>query len=135
MLRIYTLCLAGIVGLGLGAAGCGSGGHGSGYFNVSWSFSGPGSVPTTCTAAGATEVDLDVRDVRTGETYSQTFYCTDYLDTSGPLPVDDYTVALSAYESPTATVPVSSTDFNGAVYSIYAGTITPLPAVTFLLQH
>lgn len=132
MLRMYTLCLAGILGLGLGAAGCvGGGSRGSGNFDVAWDF-GPGG---TCAGAGVTEVDLDVLDLRTMVQSTDTFPCSVYGGTSQLLPVDEYTVALSAYESASATSPVSTADFNGAVYSIFAGTSTPLRPVTFLVHH
>jgi hypothetical protein len=131
MLRMYTLCLAGIIGLGLAATGCGSGGGGGGgYFDAAWDFGG-----ATCSSAGATEVEIDVRDVRTGLEYSDIFACAAYGGTTGLLPVDDYTVALSAYESASATTPISTTDFNGEVYSIYDGIVTSLPGVTFAFHH
>jgi hypothetical protein len=98
---------------------------------VAWDF-GPGG---TCAGAGVTEVDLDVLDLRTMVQSTDTFPCSVYGGTSQLLPVDEYTVALSAYESASATSPVSTADFNGAVYSIFAGTSTPLRPVTFLVHH
>jgi hypothetical protein len=134
---MYTLFLAGLIGLGLGSAGCvgGSSDHGSGSFDATWTFLASGNVPTTCIGAGITEVDLDVQGVHSGASYTDTFVCSDYGGTGAPLPVDDYTVALRAYESSGATVPVSTFDFSGLAYSIYAGEVTSLPIATFLLQH
>jgi hypothetical protein len=133
MSRMYTLCLAGIVGLGLGATGCGGGGGGysGGSFDVAWDF-GAG---VYCADVGVTEVELDVLDLRTNHDYYCTFPCSAFEGTSPLWPDDDYTVALSAYASASAQTPLSTTDFNGAVYSIYAGVSTPLPEVTFLLHH
>ena len=131
MLRMYTLCLAGIVGLGLGAAGCGGGGHATGNFDAVWDF-GPG---VSCADVGVTEVDLDWLDLRTNYPDGATFPCTDYGGTSKPLLVDEYTVALRAYASHNAPAPVNTADYNGAVYSIFAGTTTFLPQVTFVVHH
>jgi hypothetical protein len=129
---MYTLCLAGILGLALGTAGCvGGGSRGSGNFDAVWDF---GST-LDCAGAGVTEVDLDWLDQRTNQAGSATFPCTAYRGTSRRLPVDDYTVALSAYESASAISPVSTADYNGVVYSIFAGTTTPLPPVTFVVHH
>jgi hypothetical protein len=131
MLRMYTLCLAGIVGLGLGSTGCGSGGRGSGDFDAAWDFgSGAG-----CADVGVTEVDLDWLNLRTNLSDGATFPCTAYGGTSPPLLDDDYTVALRAYTSASSTTPLSTADYGGAVYSIFAGTTTFLPPVTFAVHH
>jgi len=130
MLRMYTLCLAGIIGLGLGATGCGSGGEGGGgYFDAAWDFESG----ATCASAGITEVGLDVLDTRTGLDYHDLFACSASQGTSEILPDDDYTVALRAYDSTNSIV--STADFGGAAYSIYAGTVTSLPLVAFGLHH
>lgn len=131
MLRMYTLCLAGIVGLGLGAAGCGGGGHSGRAFDVAWSLAWSGDGPTSCAGAGVTEVDLDVLDTYTNIDYHDKFACSAYGGISEPLPVDDYTVALRAYDASNALV--SEADLTG-VYPIYAGSVTQLPDVIFAIQ-
>ena len=125
MLRIYTLCLAGIVGLGLGAAGCTGGGHG-GRFQVAWDLAWAGDGAATCTSAGVTEVDLDVLDTYTGIAYHDQFACSDNGGTSRMLPVDDYTVALRAYDVTGAQV----SEWDGSrTYPIDMDVVTYLPDV------
>jgi hypothetical protein len=131
MLRMYTLCFAGIIGLGLGATGCGPGGRGSGDFDAAWDFGGGAS----CADVGVTEVDLDWLNLRTNVSDGATFPCTASEGTSPPLLDDDYTVALRAYTSASSTTPLSTADYGGAVYSIFAGTTTLLPQVTFAVHH
>ncbi|HJX64433.1 MAG TPA: hypothetical protein VJ860_10855 [Polyangia bacterium] len=129
MLRMYTLCLAGILGLGLAATGCGLGGgrHGSGNFDVAWAlvWSGGGSV--SCAGAGVTEINLDVQDVYTGEVRHDAFFCSDGYGMSQDLLPDDYTVALRAYDSGRAMVSEWTDAPN--TYPIYSDLVTPLPDV------
>lgn len=72
-------------------------------------------------------------DTRTGLDYHDLFACSASQGTSEILPDDDYTVALRAYDSTNSIV--STADFGGAAYSIYAGTVTSLPLVAFGLHH
>ena len=132
MLRMYTLCLAGIVGLGLGATGCGGGGgHAGGNFDAIWSLALAGDGAVSCAGAGVTEVDLDVLDTFTGIDYHDKFACSAYGGTSERLPADDYTVALRAYDASNALV--SEMVFPD-VYSILPGSVTPLPSIVFVVQ-
>ena len=131
MLRMYTLCLAGIIGLGLGATGCGSGRGGGQYFDAAWSLEWASGGSVSCSGAGVTEVDLDVQDVYTGAAYHDQFACADYGDVSQILPVDDYTVALRAYDPSGALV--SEWDGSGT-YAIDVGLVTYLPAVVLLIS-
>jgi hypothetical protein len=125
---MYTLCLAGIVGLGLGATGCGSGsGHGGQYFDAAWSLAWAGGGSVSCTGAGVVEVDLDVQDFYNGAVYHDQFDCAAYGGMSQILPVDDYTVALRAYDD--ANVQVGEWDFTGT-YPIDVGVVTNLPDIT-----
>ncbi len=130
MLRIYTLCLAGIVGLGLGAAGCTGGGHG-GRFQVAWDLAWAGDGAATCTSAGVTEVDLDVLDTYTNLDYHDSFSCSVYQGTSQRLPVGDYTVAVRAYGASGA---LASEAILPDVYPIDSGIVTPLPGVSLIVQ-
>ena len=128
MSRMYTLCLAGIVGLGLGVTGCGGGGGGysGGSFDVAWSLYWAGGGLVSCSGAGVTEVDLDVQDTYTGIAYHDQFACSDNGGTSRMLPVDDYTVALRAYDVTGAQV----SEWDGSrTYPIDMDVVTYLPDV------
>lgn len=129
MLRMYTLCLAGIIGLGLAATGCGPGGghHGGGNFDVLWGLAWAGGGSVSCAGAGVAEVDLDVRDVYTSAVYHDSFACSDGYGMSRDLPDDDYTVALRAYDY--SGVMVSEWTDAPNTYPIYSGVVTPLPDV------
>ena len=132
MLRMYTLCLAGIIALGLGVTGCGGGGgRAGGYFDVTWNLAWSGAGAVTCAGAGVTEVDLDVLDTYTNLDYHDRFACSAGGGTSASLPVDDYTVALRAYDA--SNTLVSEADLPD-VYSIYAGVVTSLPDVVLVVQ-
>ena len=132
MLRMYTLFLAGIVGLGLGATGCGGGGGGyaGGSFDAAWSLAWAGGGSVSCSGAGVVEVDLDVLDTYTNLDYHDKFACSAYGGTSQVLPVDDYTVALRAYDS--SNTLVSEWDGVGT-YPIDDGVVTYLPDVVLPL--
>jgi hypothetical protein len=127
MLRIYTLCLAGIIGLGLGAAGCSGSSHPpAGNFELHW------NAGATCAAAGATDIYLYLVDTRNNYGYQEHFACPAYQGTSEPLPPDDYTARVQV------------TDASGTlldelifpdVYPIYAGSVTRLlPDVDLVAQ-
>ena len=132
MLRMYTLCLAGIIGLGLGAAGCsGSSHHPAGNFGLRWSLAWTTGGGTTCSAAGATEVDLDLVDTFNNYGTYDRFICSDYQGTSESLQPDDYTVAVKAYD---ATGVLLSEWDSPVVYSIYAGRVTQLPDVVLQVK-
>jgi len=127
MLRIYTLVLAGM--LGLGVAGCGSGGSEDGYFDAAWSLAyASDGVAATCAGTGTTEVHLDVQESHTSEVYHDTFACAAYGGTTASLPVGDYIVTLRAYDN-FHTASVSEVDFPDT-YPIHAGEVTTLPGVT-----
>ena len=130
MLRMYTLCLAGILGLGLAATGCGPGRHGSQQFYASWSLELAGVVGWVgCGEAGVGEVDLDVQNVVTGTDYHALFPCSDYGGTSQVLPVGDYSVALRAYDTTGPTKLQVSEWVAPTTYPIDIGVVTPLPDV------
>jgi hypothetical protein len=122
---MYTLFLAGI--LGLGAAGCGSGGNDGGSFDVNWSLIYSDGTYATCAGTYTTEVDIDVLNVNSRVDYHDKFACSDRGGTTASLPVGDYTVALRAYDS--YNNQLSEFDLLGT-YPIYAGTVTALPDVT-----
>jgi hypothetical protein len=127
---MYTLGLAGIIGLGLGATGCGPGvRHGGGSFDAAWSLAWVGGGSVSCAGAGVTEVDLDVQD-SIGVVYHDPFVCSAGGGVSEILPADDYTVAVRAYDS--SDNMLSEVVLPG-VYSIYANTTTGLPAVVLEL--
>jgi hypothetical protein len=123
---MYTLCLAGIIGLGLGATGCGPGGRGGQDFDVAWSLYQPGTGTVTCSAAGVAKVHLDVQNIYTAAAYHDAFPCSAYGGTSQILPADDYSVALRAYDSSSSLV---SEWVSQISYPIYLNTTTYLPAV------
>ena len=127
MLRMYTLCLAGIIGLGLGAAGCSGSSHPpTGNFELHW------NAGATCAAAGATDIYLYLVDVRDNYGYQEHFRCLDYQGTSEALPPDDYTARVQVTDaSGTLLDELSFPD----VYPIYAGRVTRLlPDVDLLAQ-
>jgi hypothetical protein len=116
---MYTLCLAGIIGLGLGTAGCqGGSGPSAGSFALHWA-SG-----TTCSAAGATDIYVYLLDTRNSYGYQEHFICLDYQGTSEPLPPDDYTVRVEVADARGAVLDTLA--FPG-VYSIYPDSVTRLP--------
>jgi len=126
MLRMYTLCLAGIIGLGLGTAGCSGSSHPpAGKFELHW------TAGATCPAAGATDIYLYLVDVRDNYGYQEHFACPAYQGTSEPLPPDDYTASVQVTDaSGTLLDELSFPD----VYPIYAGSVTRLPDVDLLAQ-
>jgi hypothetical protein len=124
---MYTLCLAGIIGLGLGAAGCSGSSHPpTGNFELHW------NAGATCAAAGATDIYLYLVDVRDNYGYQEHFRCLDYQGTSEALPPDDYTARVQVTDaSGTLLDELSFPD----VYPIYAGRVTRLlPDVDLLAQ-
>ena len=139
MLRIYTLHLAGIVGLALVAASCTGGGHSrggggsgaSGTLDVAWSLAWLDGGSVTCADAEVTDIDLDLVDTYTNLQYHDTFRCSDNQGTSEFLPPDDFKVALRAYDSANDML---STAVLPGVYSVYSGNATPVPTVELDLQ-
>jgi len=84
----------------------------------------------TCSGAGAATVDLDLLDTA-GNSYHDTFTCSDYQDTSEPLPPGDYTVAVRAYDANG----ILLSEWVGPItYTIYAGSVTQLPNVVLQVQ-
>ena len=124
MLRMYTLLLAGI--LGLGAAGCGSGGNDGGSFDVNWNLIYADGTYATCAGTYTTEVHVDVQNINSGAPYHDKFACSDRGGTTASLPVGDYTVALRSYDVYNNLL--SEYDFLDT-YPIYAGRVTLLPDV------
>jgi hypothetical protein len=125
MLRMYTLCLAGIIGLGLGAAGCSGSSHPTGTFELHW------NAGVTCSAAGATDIYLYLVDTRNNYGYQEHFACPDYQGMSEPLPPDDYTVKVQVTD---ASGTVLDEWIFPDVYPIYAGSVTRLPDVDLVAQ-
>lgn len=120
MLRTYTLCLSGIIGLGLGTAGCSGGAQPPGTFELHWA-SG-----ATCDVAGATDIYLFLLDTgnKYAHSYQEHFGCLDYQGTSEPLPPSDYSAQVQATDSSDNVV--DELDFPG-VYSIHPNSVTRLP--------
>jgi len=116
MLRIYTLCLAGIIGLGLGTAGCSGSSHPTGTFELHW------NAGVTCSAAGATDIYLYVVDSYSNGSHDH-FFCSDYQGMSQRLPPDNYTVQVQVADASGAVI--DRVDLPG-VYPIYADGVTPL---------
>jgi hypothetical protein len=122
MLRMYTLCLVGILGVVLGASGCG-GARAGGTFMAYWD---PGNT-ASCANAGIMTVDLDLQDTYTQHDYHDTFNCAAGAGSSERLPTGDYSVILRAYDSYNQAVSESPV----MVSSIYANRVTDLPLVYF----
>jgi hypothetical protein len=123
MLRMYTLCLLGVLGVVLGASGCGGGGRAGGTFMAYWD---PGTT-ASCANAGIVTVDLDVQDTYTQQDYHDTFYCAAGAGSSSRLPTGDYSIVLRAYDSYDRDV----SDSPVMVSSIFANRVTDLPIVYF----
>jgi hypothetical protein len=139
MLRIDTLYLAGIIGLGLAGVGCIGSGHpregggsgASGSFDAAWSLAWLSGGAVTCADAGITTVDLDLQDTYTNLVYHDSFNCSDSQGTSELLPPDDFTVALRAYDSADNMLSMAALP---DVYLVYSGYPTPLPWAKLDLQ-
>jgi len=102
----------------------------TGTFAVRWSLALTTGGGTTCSGAGAATVDLDLQDTA-GNSYHYTFTCSDYQDTSDPLPPGDYTVAVRAYDAND----VLLSEWDAPItYPIYAGSVTQLPNVVLQVQ-
>ena len=103
----------------------------TGTFGLRWSLAWTTGGGTTCSAAGVVTVDLDLLGIHNNQEYHDTFNCSDYQGTSEPLPPDDYTVAVRAYDAGDV---VRSTWPAPSSYHIYSGSVTSLPDVVLLVQ-
>jgi hypothetical protein len=99
-----------------------------------WDLAWAGDGAATCASAGVTDVDLDMLNTFTGRADSFTFACADYQGTSPLLPVDEYTVALRAYDAYSTLLSEWPTPPNVFVSQIYSGSVTRLPDVMFVIQ-
>jgi hypothetical protein len=126
MLRMYTLCLVGVLGVALAACGGGTRRTGSGNFQFSWQIGWQGGGLTSCASAGVASIDLDVQDTYSSQVVHDSFNCTANQGSSRLLPVSDYTVAVRARDSAGNLL---SEAVLPNVYSIYLNRVTDLGVV------
>ncbi len=132
MLRKYTLCLAGLLGLLLGGVGCGGPHRHTGYLGATWSIvDSRTGLQGDCQWAGISEVEMAARDVNTGQDHFFPFDCYAYQGLSYPLPESDYAVALYGY-APTGELVGQGVWDYGVTFPVYWDSTTPVPGIVYV---
>jgi hypothetical protein len=92
-------------------------------FKVTWSLIDLNQDPTTCAAAGAVTMDLDVLNVASNVTTHNSFSCSAMQGIGSPLAAGDYSIALRLRD---ATGALESEALGPRRYSITQGCLTDL---------